>query len=102
MLVAAEFGTGQVLWSIFWFFLFFVWIMLVFQVFGDIIRADDMSGWSKAIWAASHHLPALSGDLHVFDRERGFDGGPPGAGGPAARGGDAGLHPFCRRIIESG
>jgi hypothetical protein len=47
---AAEFGTGQVLWSIFWFFLFFVWIMLVFQVFGDIIRSD-MSGMSKAIWS---------------------------------------------------
>lgn len=51
MLIAAEFGVGQVLWSIFWFFLFFVWIMLVLQVFGDIIRSD-MSGASKALWAA--------------------------------------------------
>jgi hypothetical protein len=51
MLIAAEFGVGQVVWSIFWFFLFFVWIMLVFQIFGDIIRSD-MSGVSKAVWAA--------------------------------------------------
>jgi hypothetical protein len=52
MLLAAHFGVGQMLWSIFWFFLFVLWIMLVFQVFGDIIRADDQSGVSKAVWAA--------------------------------------------------
>ena len=51
MLLAAEFGTGQVFWSILWFFLFFVWIMLIFTIFGDIIRSDDMGGWAKAIWS---------------------------------------------------
>lgn len=50
MQLAAEFGTGQVLWSIIWFFLFFIWIMLIFQIFGDIMRSD-MSGVSKAIWS---------------------------------------------------
>ena len=49
--LAAEFGTGQVFWSILWFFLFFVWIMLIFTIFGDIIRSDDMGGWAKAIWS---------------------------------------------------
>ncbi len=51
MLLAAEFGTGQVLWSLLWFFLFFVWIMLIFTIFADIIRSQDMGGWGKAIWA---------------------------------------------------
>ncbi len=51
MLLAAAFGTGQVLWSLLWFFLFFVWIMLIFTIFGDIIRSDDMGGWGKAIWS---------------------------------------------------
>lgn len=50
MLLAAEFGTGQVVWSILWFFLFFLWIMLIFSVFGDILRSDDMGGVAKAIW----------------------------------------------------
>ena len=50
MLLAAEFGTGQVFWSILWFFLFFVWIMMIFTIFGDIIRSDDMGGVAKAIW----------------------------------------------------
>ena len=50
-MVVAQFGTGQVFWSLLWFFLFFMWLMLIFNVFGDIIRSDDMSGGSKAIWA---------------------------------------------------
>jgi len=41
----------QVVWSILWFFLFFVWIMLIFTIFGDIIRNDEMSGVAKAIWS---------------------------------------------------
>jgi hypothetical protein len=51
LLLAAEFGSGQVLWSMLWFFLFFVWIMLIFMIFGDIIRSDDMGGWEKAAWS---------------------------------------------------
>lgn len=51
MLLAAEFGTGQVFWSILWFFLFFVWIMLIFSIFGDILRSHDMSGGAKALWS---------------------------------------------------
>jgi len=50
MLLAAEFGTGQVFWSMLWFFLFFMWIMLVFNTIGDIFRSADLSGVSKAIW----------------------------------------------------
>lgn len=52
MLLAAEFGTGQVLWSMLYFFLFFMWVMLVFNVIGDIFRSDDLSGWGKALWTA--------------------------------------------------
>jgi hypothetical protein len=59
MLFAAEFGTGQVLWSIIWFSLFFMLIMLVFSTFADIMRSD-MSGWSKALWTiAIIFLPFL-------------------------------------------
>jgi len=48
--VIAEFGTGQVFWSMLWFFLFFIWIWLLISVFADIFRSDDLSGWGKAIW----------------------------------------------------
>lgn len=69
MLLAAEFGTGQVLWSIFWFFLFLMWIMLVISVFGDIIRSDDLSGVAKALWAALIlFLPYLGVFLYLIAR----------------------------------
>ena len=48
---AAEFGTGQVLWSILWLFLFVVWLWLIITLFSDIMRSDDLGGWGKALWA---------------------------------------------------
>jgi hypothetical protein len=50
VVVANEFGTGQVLWSMIWFFLFFIWIWLLITVFADIFRSHDMGGFAKAIW----------------------------------------------------
>jgi hypothetical protein len=49
-MLAAEFGTGQVFWSMLWFFLWFLWIWLLIVVFGDIFRSRDLSGWAKALW----------------------------------------------------
>jgi Short C-terminal domain/Phospholipase_D-nuclease N-terminal len=49
-LLAAEFGTGQVFWSMLYFFLFFIWIWLLISVFADIFRSHDLSGWAKALW----------------------------------------------------
>jgi len=49
-MLASEFGTGQVFWSMLWFFLFFIWIWLLITVFADIFRSHDMGGFAKAIW----------------------------------------------------
>jgi hypothetical protein len=51
VLLAAEFGTGQVFWSMLWFFLWFIWIWLLIVVFSDIFRSADLSGWGKALWS---------------------------------------------------
>ncbi|HXY92895.1 MAG TPA: SHOCT domain-containing protein [Acidimicrobiia bacterium] len=50
MVVASEFGTGQVFLSMLWFFLFFIWIWLLIIVFADIFRSHDMGGFAKALW----------------------------------------------------
>jgi hypothetical protein len=50
-MVLADFGTGQVFWSMLWFFLFFIWIMILFRVFGDIFTSRDLSGGAKAMWS---------------------------------------------------
>ncbi|MGI9615440.1 MAG: PLDc N-terminal domain-containing protein [Acidimicrobiales bacterium] len=68
-MIAADFGAGQVLWSIFWFFLFFMWIMLVFHIFADIIRSDDLSGVAKAMWTAFViFLPYLGVFMYLIAR----------------------------------
>src|SRR6185312_13637921 len=49
-MLVADFGSGQVFWSMLWFFLFFIWIWLLIVVFGDIFRSPDLGGGAKAIW----------------------------------------------------
>ena len=49
-IIAAEWGTGQVFWSMLWFFLFFIWIWLLITVFADIFRSHDMGGFAKFLW----------------------------------------------------
>jgi hypothetical protein len=51
MMVAADWGSGQVFWSMLWFFVFFIWIWLLIVVFSDIFRSHDLSGWGKALWS---------------------------------------------------
>jgi hypothetical protein len=46
----STFGTGQVFWSMLWFFCFFIWIWLLIMVFSDIFRSHEMSGLAKALW----------------------------------------------------
>ena len=48
MLVAYTFG--QVMWTMFVFFMWVLWFWLLFTVFGDLFRRHDISGWAKAAW----------------------------------------------------
>ena len=49
-MLASEFGTGQVFWSMLWFFMFFIWIWLLIIVFSDIFRSHDLGGFAKTLW----------------------------------------------------
>jgi hypothetical protein len=49
-MVFADYQVGQVLWSVLWFTMFFIWIWLLITVFADIFRSHDLSGWVKALW----------------------------------------------------
>jgi hypothetical protein len=49
-MLGSDFGSGQVFWSLLWFFLFFIWIWILITVFADIFRSHDLSGWGKALW----------------------------------------------------
>jgi hypothetical protein len=45
-----SFGLLDVFFSMLYFFLFFVWIMLLFRIFADIFRDKEASGFSKVLW----------------------------------------------------
>lgn len=50
-MLAYDYPLMGVFWSMFVFFLFFAWLMLLFRVFGDIFRNHDMGGFGKALWS---------------------------------------------------
>lgn len=49
-MVLADIGVGDLLWSIFWIFLMIMYIMILFNILGDLFRNHEQSGVSKAIW----------------------------------------------------
>ncbi len=65
-MIATVFGTGQVVYSILWFFLFFVEIWLMISVFIDIFRSHDLKGWAKAAWVLFVIVLPLIGILAYF------------------------------------
>ena len=50
MQTIAEWQTGEFLWDMLWFTLFFIWIWILITCFMDIFRDHELSGWGKALW----------------------------------------------------
>ncbi|HKY15672.1 MAG TPA: SHOCT domain-containing protein [Microthrixaceae bacterium] len=69
----ATFQLGEVLLSIMWFFLFFIWIIILFQVVVDLFRSHDLGGWGKALWLAFIiFLPYLGVFVYLIARGKGM------------------------------
>jgi hypothetical protein len=49
-MLAYDYPVMGVFWSMLYFFIFFIWIMLLFRVFSDIFRSHDMGGFAKTLW----------------------------------------------------
>jgi hypothetical protein len=49
-MLAYDYPLMGLFWSMLYFFLFFIWIMLLFRVFADIFRSHDMGGFAKTLW----------------------------------------------------
>jgi len=50
-MLAYDYPLLGAFWTMFWFFIWILWIILLFRVFGDIFRSHDLSGWAKAAWS---------------------------------------------------
>jgi len=69
----AEFGTGELLWSMLWFTLFFIWIWIAITCFVDIFRDHELSGWGKALWVIFiFFVPYLAVFIYLIARGAGM------------------------------
>lgn len=50
-MVAYDYPLLGLFWTMLMFFIWFAWILLLFRIFGDIFRSDDMGGLAKAFWS---------------------------------------------------
>jgi ABC-type multidrug transport system fused ATPase/permease subunit len=59
-------------WLLIWTFFFVAYLMVLFQIFGDLFR-DDMSGGLKALWVVALIIvPFLSALIYLIVRGRGM------------------------------
>jgi hypothetical protein len=49
-MLAYDYPVLGAFWTMLWFFLWFLWLILLFRVIADIFRSHEMSGWGKAAW----------------------------------------------------
>ena len=49
-MLAASYPFLDVLWSMVIFFMFFIWLMILWKVFGDLFRRRDIGGGTKTLW----------------------------------------------------
>lgn len=49
-MLAYDYPLASLMLTMFWFFLWVLWFMLLFRVFGDIFRSDDLGGGGKTLW----------------------------------------------------
>ena len=66
-------GFWDFLWLLVWTFFFVMYLMVLFQIIGDLFRDHDMSGWLKAVWIIALLLvPFLSALIYLIARGRGM------------------------------
>ena len=65
-MLAYDYPLLGVFWTMVMFFLWFAWIVLLFRVFADIFRADDMGGLAKGLWCVFVIILPLLGVLIYF------------------------------------
>ncbi len=50
MSIATSYPLLEVFWTILIFFGFIVWIWILFTMFADLFRRQDIGGWTKTAW----------------------------------------------------
>jgi type VI protein secretion system component VasK len=60
-------------WLLIWTFVFVCYLMVLFQIIGDLFRDRDLSGWWKAVWIIFLIIfPFLAALIYLIARGRGM------------------------------
>jgi hypothetical protein len=60
-------------WLLIWWFVFFAYLVILFQILTDLFRDRALSGWLKAVWIVGLvFLPFLSALVYVIARGNGM------------------------------
>ena len=92
-------GNGEVLESLLWFTLFFIWIWLLLIVFSDIFRSHDLGGFAKFLWVLFIIVVPYLG-IFVYLIARGQKMGQHAADDAAAA--DAATREYIQNVVGSG
>jgi hypothetical protein len=72
-MVLADVSFIDIFWSLLWFFFLFIWIMVLFHIFGDLFRDRELSGVAKTLWVIFLvFLPFLAALVYFIVRGRGM------------------------------
>jgi type VI protein secretion system component VasK len=64
---------GDFFWLLIWSFFFVFYLMILFQIIGDLFRDKELSGWLKALWiVALIVVPFLTALIYLIARGRGM------------------------------
>jgi len=64
---------AQWFWLLIWWFLFFAYLVILFQILGDLFRDHELSGWWKAVWIVGLVIfPFLTALIYVIARGKGM------------------------------
>jgi Short C-terminal domain/Phospholipase_D-nuclease N-terminal len=72
-MLAADYPFLDVMWTMLAFFLWILWFWLLFAVWTDVFRRDDISGGGKAGWLIfTFFLPFLGAFVYLISQGQGM------------------------------
>jgi len=72
-MLASNYPFLDVVWTMFIFFGWIIWFWLLFTVFGDVFRRNDLSGWGKTGWIVfTILLPFLGVFIYLITQSSGM------------------------------
>jgi len=59
----SDYPLLNVMWTMFAFFMWFLWLWLLITIFSDLFRRHDLSGWGKTGWTVMILVLPILGSL---------------------------------------